>query len=318
MEKFLEAEKKRQVILKNSSPYFSEPARRDGLYGKREYTHFLPETCIEEDLYSEIRHSAAQYFADFEIRWHNQRANLCSSQVCCVNFLEPFAARPDALKSLLLPLYPTIKHLLPMEDNRFMAFEWIGHENYLGEKGGKRTRGANFTSADAAVMFERNDGTRQIVLIEWKYTKSYSSQSKEISPSGTDRKQIYAHLYQRSDCPLDNNVLPNYASLFYDPFDQLMRQQLLAHEMERARELGALEVTVLHIAPQHNTDFLKVTSPDLAGLASSAINVWKRIVKNNKFTSIATEDLFGVFPITEFPDLSDWWHYINTRYAWLT
>ena len=51
----------------------------------------------------------------------------------------------------------------------YVTFEWIGQDNYLGEKvprTGKRTRGANCTSADAALLFERTDGTRQIVLID--------------------------------------------------------------------------------------------------------------------------------------------------------
>ena len=66
--------------------------------------------------------------------------------------------------------------MLPIEDGHYVACEWIGQKNYLREKvsgNGKRTRGANCTSADAAVMFEETDGKRQIVLIEWKYTESY-------------------------------------------------------------------------------------------------------------------------------------------------
>ena len=320
MGQFLDIEKKRQVEFKRSSSYFSDQARLDGQYRGKTYPFFLPAICAEENLYSEIRQSAKRYFADYGIKWHLLE-HLCSSQVCCVNFLYPFAIHPDALKALLLPLYPTINRLLPMEaEKHFVAFEWIGLTNYLGEKirsGSQRTRGANFTSADAAVMFERSDGIRQIVLIEWKYTESYGRQSKEISSSGTDRKRIYAPLYDRADCPLDKKVLPDYAALFYEPFYQLMRQQLLAHEMERAHELGASDVTVLHIAPAHNKDFLKTTSPRLMGLATSAINIWKRIAKPGKFASVSTEDLFGHFPIGEFPDMSSWWTYISARYAWL-
>jgi hypothetical protein len=211
--------------------------------------------------------------------------------------------------------------MLPMEyQGNYVAFEWIGLENYLHErvpKGGVRTRGANFTSADAAVMFERTDGTSQIVLIEWKYTESYSSQSKEIAESGTDRRQIYAPIYEREDCPLDKSIIPNYGSLFYEPFYQLMRQQFLAHEMERANELGASEVTVLHIAPAHNQEFLKVTSPGLRVIDQSVIAVWKRIVTPTKFTSVCTEDLFGAFPVSDFPTMSNWWTYLNERYSWL-
>lgn len=59
--------------------------------------------------------------------------------------------------------------MLPVENRQYVAFEWIGQENYLGERisrNGRRTRGANFTSADAAVLFERSDKKRQMVLIE--------------------------------------------------------------------------------------------------------------------------------------------------------
>lgn len=55
-----------------------------------------------------------------------------------------------------------------MKSGQYVAFEWIGEENYLGEKisrHGKRTRGANFTSADAMVMVERIDGKRHILCV---------------------------------------------------------------------------------------------------------------------------------------------------------
>ena len=97
-------------------------------------------------------------------------------------FLFPFAqASEECLVELLRPLYPTIKSIMPMDDLN-LTFEWIGQENYLGEKlRGARTWGANVTSADATVMFEHQDGSRQIVLIEWKYTESYGNQSLKIT-----------------------------------------------------------------------------------------------------------------------------------------
>ena len=123
------------------------------------------------------------------------------------------------------------------QPEQYVAIEWIGQENYLGErisKNQKRTRGANFTSADAAVLFERHDGQRQIVLIEWKYTESYSSTHLKFAKSGTDRSLIYAHLYDQDDDLLDKKLLPNFDVLLYEPFYQFMRQQYLAHEMEKA------------------------------------------------------------------------------------
>ncbi|MCH9010845.1 MAG: hypothetical protein IIC21_09490, partial [Chloroflexi bacterium] len=244
----------------------------------------------------------------------------------CINFLFPFDREPDALAELLRPVFPTINKMLHMEEpGSYISIEWIGLQNYLGEKTGKkiprherRTRGANSTSADAAVMFEHDDGSRQIALIEWKYTESYSATPLKIAKSGTDRSRTYAPLYEREDCPIDRSLLNDFGDLFYEPFYQHMRQQLLAHEMERAQELGATTVSLLHIAPAHNTDFQRVTSPALRGLGDNVTGVWERLLNNSdRYATVATEELFGSFPIERFPQLQEWWDYLTKRYSWL-
>lgn len=211
--------------------------------------------------------------------------------------------------------------MLPVEEGLYVGHEWIGRENYLHEKishNGKRTRGANFTSADAIVRFVRTDGKVQVVLIEWKYTESYYPTSLEVATSGTDRTEIYRWLYNQSDCPLDHKLIPEFKDLFYEPFYQMMRQQFLAHEMEKAHELDADVVSLLHIAPAHNKDFKRITSPRLEGLGVSATDVWGKIVMNDgAFLSVSTEQLFGKFDIQDFPEMRDWWNYITHRYAWV-
>jgi hypothetical protein len=212
--------------------------------------------------------------------------------------------------------------MLPVEDGQFVSFEWIGQKNYLGERisrNGQRTRGANVTSADAAVMFERGDKKKQVVLIEWKYTESYGGTNLTISRSGTDRTAIYRPFFDRSDCPIEKRKLPDFEALFFEPFYQFMRQQLLANEMEKAHELGADIVTVLHIAPAHNTDFRTVTSPRLKGLGESATEVWKNLVKEQgKFISVSTERLFASFlPDSLSSVLGSWVNYIQNRYSWI-
>ena len=326
MGQFLEAEKPRQAAFKASSPYITEAARADGVYKGRPRPFCLPRECAEENLFEEIRGPALPYFKNQEIKWHDGQDakpsnHLCDSQVCCVNFLFPFADKPDALVELLRPVFPTISRVLSMEAGLFVSFEWIGEENYLREKcrTSKRIRGANFTSADAAVMFEREDGLRQIVLIEWKYTESYGDTWLRFARSGTDRRQIYAWLYECEDCFLDKSLLPCFCDLFYEPFYQFMRQQFLAHEMEKAHELGADVVSLLHIAPAHNHDFRRVTSPALGCLGDSAIDVWKRLVKTpDRFASAATEELFGRLPVDRLPELANWWEYVSQRYPWLS
>jgi hypothetical protein len=238
-----------------------------------------------------------------------------------VNFLFPFTDKPKALADLLRPIFPSLREMLPIEDGYYVSFEWIGQENYLGEKisrNGQRTRGANFTSADAIVMFERTDGKRQIVLIEWKYTESYGGASLKIAKSGTDRTGIYRPLFNRDDCPFNKVVLPDFDSLFYEPFYQLMRQQFLAHEMEKAQELGADVVSVLHIAPLHNTDFHKVTSASLEAIGQTAMDVWKKLTwHTERFSSVSTEQLFGNLSLEQMPEMRVWVEYIGIRYRWL-
>jgi hypothetical protein len=97
-----------------------------------------------------------------------------------------------------------------------------------------------------------------------------------------------------------------------------MRQQFLAYQMEKARELEAERVSLLHISPAHNRDFCKVTSPSLEELGTTATGVWGRLVKQkDRFLAVHTEDLFRRFPIEQHPDLQTWWNYISERYRWI-
>ena len=326
MGQFLEAERQRQAEFKASSPFFSEAARVDGVYKSKPRSFCLPLECAEENLFPNIRQTAPAYFAAHSIKWHDGQNgkpsnHLCDSQVCCVNFLFPFADKPDALAKVLRSVFPDLHEMLQVEGEQFVAFEWIGQQNYLGERvprNGKRTRGANFTSADAAVLFKRDDGKRHMVLIEWKYTESYGSVSLKVASSGTDRTEIYRPLYDRDDCPLKKSFLLNFDTLFYEPFYQLMRHQLLAYEMEKVRELGADVVSVLHIAPQRNTDFHRITSPELKNLGETATSVWSKLVqREGRFISVSTEHLFGNLSAEEIPEMQAWIEYIAQRYDWL-
>ena len=180
MGNFRESEKTSQIQFKMSSPYFSDVARSEGIYNGKPRPFCLPVESAEQNLVPEIRESALSYFAEHKIKWHTGQNgkpsnHLCSSQVCCVNFLFPFADRPDELAQVFRLVYPEIEKMLPVENGQYVSFEWIGQKDYLGEevaRSGQRARGANCTSADSIVMFERKDNKRQAVLIEWKYTET--------------------------------------------------------------------------------------------------------------------------------------------------
>lgn len=326
MGSFREAEKPKQTKFKTTSPYFSDLARLEGIYKGKPRPFCVPLEFAEQNLFPDIRESVLSHFAEHRIKWHDGQNgkssnHLCGSQVCCVNFLFPFADKPEALAQILRPVFPELEKMLPIENGKYVSFEWIGQKNYLGEKisrNGQRTRGANYTSADSIVMFERKDKKRQVVLIEWKYTESYGSTFLKISNSGTDRTNIYRHLFESADCPIYKDILPSFDSLFYEPFYQFMRQQFLASEMEKAHEMGADIVSLLHIAPAHNTDFRKVTSPELVKLGESATSIWKKLVKTEeRFISVSTEQLFGNLSAEKLPEIKIWSEYIYLRYAWV-
>jgi hypothetical protein len=228
---------------------------------------------------------------------------------------------PIELAQVFRQVYPEIEKMLPVENGQYVSFEWIGQENHPGEKisrNGQRTRGANFTSADSIVMFERRDKKRQVVLIEWKYTESYGGTFLKFSNSGTDRTEIYRHLFGKIDSPINKDILPSFDSLFYEPFYQFLRQQFLANEMEKAHEMGADVVSVLHIAPSHNNDFRKVTSPELIKLGESVTSIWKKFINiEGRYISIRTESLFGKISETELPRIKSWLKYIHARYKWV-
>jgi len=188
-ESFLKAKNQSRHGFKTSSPFLSEAARAEGSYRDHTYKYCLPREYAGENLFFEIREPIKTYFAQNGIKWHdghdgNPSNHLCDSQVCCANFIFPFFNKPEALAALMRPLFPDLREMVDIEDGQFVAFEWIGKHDYLGEKAAarnkKRSRGAISTSADAAVMFRRRDGLKQIVLIEWKYTESYFSTPLKI------------------------------------------------------------------------------------------------------------------------------------------
>ncbi len=166
----------------------------------------------------------------------------------------PFVDSPDALAALFGSVLP-IGEVLPFGDpgapEDHVVFEWIGLADYVNEWNGKQaTRGANVTSVDAAIRYRTPDGTTEIALVEWKYTESYPHVTPKPDPAKhAVRRARYEGLWGsvvRTD-QLD------LEELFVEPIYQMLRQQMLAHEMEQARELGADRVRVVYAAPGANT-----------------------------------------------------------------
>ncbi len=332
---FRDREKRRLGPLKQE--LFSETARRDGMYrsARREF-------CLHEDFRSEnlepgIRDAALAYFEDRDIGWHDGKRNepsnhLCCSQSCCVNFWFPFMQAPEQLGVVLRGLGYDVAEMLVIDadgalrhgSSPYVAFEWIGERNYLGEllrgeeaPDGARTRGANFTSLDFCMKFRRSDGRIQVVAGEWKYTENYAKDvDLRYSRSGTDRlDRVYRKHLVKPDCQIAGDA--TFESLFFDPFDQLMRQQLLCTAMERCREMNADVVSLLHVAPRANRDLMKrVTSKGLEGVGSDVHRIWDALTLRGRFKGVATEDLLALVctnaPTTQTAE------YLKLRYGGMT
>ncbi|MFO1044532.1 MAG: hypothetical protein U0941_22390 [Planctomycetaceae bacterium] len=204
-----------------------------------------------------------------------------------------------------------------------IAFEWIGAENYLMELWGKnvcgdttRTRGGGFSSVDFAIRFRRSDGRIQIVLTEWKYAESYAKdRTKRFSDSKTDRlERIYRKSLEREDCQIQLPEGIQFEDLFFDPFDQMMRHQLLASAMECSHEMGADMVSYLHVAPRSNSELVnRITSPKLKDYGDSIYEVWSRLIVPERFHQCFLED-FVVAATKHAPDQS-WSDFVNHRYG---
>jgi hypothetical protein len=335
---FRDREKKRQLGVARDI-FSTEALAAHGTYGGRPYEFCLADGCTAENLWKGFRNDALAYFSDRTIDWHGglpgpdgtasrfPSGHLCDSQSFCVNVWWPFTAAPERLAAVLSDLGYPIAEVLPMAldpAQPYVSFEWIGQRNYLGEgRGGrptpdeKRTRGKNATSADAAVRFRRLDGRVQIVLIEWKYTELYGSKSIRFSDSGTDRLATYAPHLRRADSPFVGSPATEN-DLFFDPFDQLMRLQLLAAAMEREHEMDAEVVSVLHLAPRANRALLEtITSSGLAPFGPDIHAVWRRIVGDARFGARHVDTDILPLIVREAPDRS-WAQWMQRRYVGMT
>lgn len=269
-----------------------------------------------------IRDIAARYFADNSIAWHQHAAHGLSSQVCCLNFLMPLATRPELLARLVQSaLGGDLPEMLEVEKGPdgepwFVGFEWIGRKDYLSEwpRTGSPKRGANVTSADAIVRF-RQAGRVETLLIEWKYTESYGAPPEPKREA--ERLRRYQNIAFAPFGPVRNDAGLKLTDLFWEPFYQLFRQQMLASRMQAIQEDAAERVRVLHIAPAANRRLTRVTSPAMRPLGDNAFKVYRSLlIETEDFISRSTESLFTPLIADALTD-DAWAKYLRSRYAFL-
>lgn len=304
-------------------------AAHAGAAGYRDSPYRLDPARFALNLTPAIRDSGEAYFRHHRITWHQHANHGLSSQVCCLNFLMPLATRPDLLARVIgnaLGIAPPQMEVIETDAAGlpwYVGFEWIGRANHLGEwpANGTATRGANATSADAVVRF-CHEGRVETLLIEWKYTESYGA---PIPLSGNStRIARYADKAFAPNGPIRADLGLSVEAFFWEPFYQLLRQQMLAWRMERAREDGAERVRVLHISPAGNTALHAVTAPAFRVLGGAshtdALEAFAACLAPQsdgepRFVSRTTEQVFGTL-IAELRG-DPWADYLADRYTFV-
>ena len=190
----------REKVVQFRDQLFGDPG--DGIYKGIEREFVLSNPYL--NLWNGIREDALQYFRDNNISWWDSGStpsgHLLSSQIACINHLFFIREHLDLATSVLKGVNPKINRALKV-DTGFVEFEKVG-ENRLGKEE-HLTRGANCTSIDAMMLAEQNVGKRILVLIEWKYTEYYSSESKLKGDPGTKRMNAYQDLLNNPECPIE-------------------------------------------------------------------------------------------------------------------
>ncbi len=255
---YKEQQRKRATGLRDE--VFKDPG--GGQFKSLDREFVLKEPSL--NLWAGIREDAIDYFKRNNIPFwdsgNEPTGHLLSSQIACINHLFFVRQRGDIATTILKGIDNNVKIALKMDngtDSGYVDFEVIGSKNYLGEK--LHTRGANSTSVDAVMLAELNNETRKLYFIEWKYVESYNKTSKAEGESGKTRKNIYSPLLNQPDCPIKSSDIEG---LFTEPYYQLMRQTLLAHQMIKAREYQADSYLHIHVIPIDNKDLKDVNTAD--------------------------------------------------------
>ncbi len=264
---------------------------KDGVPGTVAYDFCLPPSFAELSLLPEVRATALALFKELGIPWHasvdgGPGNHLLSSQVQCVNALGQMITDPARIVAAFGEMVD-IAEVLEIEPGRFLTFEYIGDADFFGgAPHGQRTRGSMCTSVDAAFLYRTSLGGIELALVEWKYTENYSRRRPSPVKDATRRRRYGSEL-DDPEGPVRNGLL-SFNDLLDEPFYQLMRQQLLAHQLETTRAHGAERVRVIHVAPKANTAYqASVHRRTQLALGTTVDDIWHELLRRpDRFISI--------------------------------
>lgn len=299
----------------------------EGKWRGKPYPHILPSEKWQYNLFEAIRDSAIQCFERNYIAWHQQRHNLLSSQILCVNLFFPLRQHLDVIQSFLSSHFSNVERIIDID------FEYVGpcEKDYFNEGGG---RGQNRTSSDIAIIWEDKSNNKSMLLLEFKFTESdfgecgkqgnpnrgrCQSASRAIEGPNENcwraiRKRTYWDIILSNDSPFRREALTaeRYCPFRYD-FYQLMRNQLLAHCIETDPQADFSRVDFGVIYHADNEALLRMARP-FAG-ERNPLKAWQILLKDpSKFHIFTIQELVGVVS-RELPvGLAGWRDYLKQKY----
>lgn len=282
------------VQWKRDSSALPEEAKARGTVrgwgGTYDVDYALPAAYASHNLLPEVRESVLDLFDTHKIAWHQSidggpSNHLRSSQVQCVNALGRMMADAERIKRafggvLDIASVRDFGEIDPAEKGRFLTFEFVGLHDYFGEgKAGVLTRGSQSTSVDAAFGYVDKEGRDALALVEWKFTETYPNPDAAAARKEGTRLKRYTEALQRPDGPVAIAGI-SLADLFHEPIYQLVRQQLLAREMERDERVNAARVSVVHVLSPDNTSYQSsYVAEGLRARGATVDEVWQSLLR---------------------------------------
>ena len=208
--------------------------------------------------------------------------NVRSSAAACMNVLGYLNQHQEDIIPFFKKIGLNLQTVIPFPSNvNFdgriyddigpIVFEWVGPgKSLINEKGG--SRGQNMTSIDAFFL-AKIEGKITQIIIEWKFTEQYNSESyahKFGGKKGIERLRRYSIVLakmRKNEFPFDfkEEGKKGLTDFSYEPFYQLLRMTLLA-KMTKFKKFGDLlieDYKIVHLSHSENTGLNILTADHL-------------------------------------------------------
>jgi len=239
---------------------------------------------------------------------HDELNNVRSSAAACLNVFGYLNQNPNDIIPFFQSIGLHIDEILDFPKNVDVSgeiyddvgpfvFEWIGpRQSVINERGG--SRGQNRTSIDAFLLVKINGKITQL-LIEWKFTETYNSETylhKFGGKKGIERLRRYSDILasiRQDSFPFDFKDEFNIGlyDFNYEPFYQLLRMTLLA-KMTTPMQLNNINIQdyrIVHLTHSQNEELNTLSethlkySPGLKSFIGKSLHgTWNSILNEEE------------------------------------